>query len=483
MTTDIDGLKSRSLRALKWSALGEFLSVSLQPLITLILARILSPAEFGIVAIASLAVGFAQLFQEFGVGKTVVQAQDDDRVFLNTAFWMNFSLGIFLYAVLFSSAGILASFFGNPSAALIIRVLCLQLIINSACNVHTAILQRKLSYRPIFVTKLVSSIFSGVAAVLIALSGGGVWALVAGTLTASFFQCCLFWWFSAWVPGLRTDIKSFTRIFGFSRWILAEAVLAWCITSGDMAALGHYLGVEEMGIYRISTYIIMFVSYCFMAPAVPVSFSLLSRLQDNMEEFTAVFTRISSAVTALCLPVGFGIAILSKPIVALVLGVKWSGAEVIVAILAVRFGIDWVFGLLSTVFSALGKPKINAVLLVICCIITIPAYIVSAPLGLIAFTCTRLATSLVMDLIGYAAVIRTLKISWSNLGSIVRVPFLGVALMLAVEVLFARYVPIRTVPLLVTAVVVGATTYIGSIYILDRNFLTVNYRHLREIFR
>jgi len=478
-----DKLRLSSLRAVKWSAFAEFLSVSVQPVVIIILARILSPTEFGVVAVATMIVGLAQLFQEFGLGKALIQADDYTKDYANNAFWLNIVLGIFCYLCIYLGAPALAVFFKSPESLAVIRVLSLQLVINACYSVHLAILQRDMNFRSIFIVRLITSLITGALSIAVALNGGGAWALVIGALATSVGQLLLYWFISPWRPKFDFDMSRVGKMVTFSQWVMLEAVLAWCITNGDSAALGHNLGAREMGMYRIATYVIMFVSYVFMSPVVPVCFSYLSRLQNDFDEFRHIFDRLTHILAALSLPVGFGIAILSGPIVSVVLGDKWAGADVVLAILAIRFGIDWVFGLSSTAFSALGRPKLNVILLFLSTFITVPAYLFAAPYGLVPLTLSRLITSLILNVIGYTALIRILKFKPTYFLKPMGIPLISVLIMTGSLLLVMKFIAVTNVILLTGAVLFGAAVYLGCLWLFARDFVVWGFGYLREILR
>lgn len=478
-----EGIKNLSLKAFKWSALTEILSIAIQPIVTLVLARLLSPSEFGIVAVATVAIGVAQLVQEFGMGKALIQTEEYAGSYANNAFWVNCSLGIIIYGIIFLSAPVIGQFFHSPESVAVLRILCFQIIFTGFCSVHSALLQRQMKFREIFLVRFTTSLVPGIISIVMAYKGMGVWALVWGSLLSSFGQLVLFWFFSDWRPRLIFDLTSMQIMFSYSKWIMLEAVLAWCISNGDSIALGHYLGVKDMGVYRISSSLIIFVSFCSMAPIVPVAFSLFSRLQNDSAELCSTFTQLTRYVAALSLPLGFGVALLAKPITVLVLGDKWVGAEIVIALLAIRFGVDWVFGLGSTLYASMGRPKLNFILLLAGTVISLPAYVVAAPYGLKAFCAVRLITTMVLDVVSYYVLIRVLELPTGYFSQPLRLPCIGVLFMSLVLIALMNFVVISSWYLLVFAVIFGALSYVFCLWIFDRDFISSGSRYVLQIIR
>ncbi len=481
--SDIIGIRNRALKAVKWSALAEILSISMQPVVTLVLARLLTPEEFGIVAVATVAVGIAQLFQEFGMGKALIQARDYSQEYANIAFWVNSVLGIVIYSIIYVAAPSIAGFFNSTDCEPILKVLCIQIIITGFYSVHSSLMQRFMKFRKIFVVRFISSVFPGALSIVLAYRGMGVWSLVWGALFGSCGQLIFYWLLSEWRPKFSFDIQALQKLASFSKWIMLEAALAWSITNCDSVALGHYLGMKEVGIYRLSSSLIIFVSFCSMAPVVPVAFSWFSRLQGDREELRFTFMNLTRGLAALSLPLGFGIALLAKPIVTVVLGDKWLGAEIAIALLAIRFGISWVFGLSSTVFSAIGKPELNVALLVVGTLISLPVYIIAAPYGLMVFCFGRLITSMIVDLLGYMILSKALELPKRFYLQPLCLPLAGIMLMTLVLVGLQWGFGISSWYMLILAVILGALTYFVSLLVFNRDFVVNGYRYALQIMR
>ena len=469
-------IKQQSLKAVKWSALAEISSRFVQPIVTLILARLLSPSAFGIVAIATSVAGIAQILQDAGFGKAIIQTDDYVDTHANNAFWMNMGLGFVLYVVIYFTAPFLSQILLIPEIVNVLRVYCLQIVILSFTLVHSALLRRQIRFRDMFVIRMTSSIFPGFISIVVAFWGMGVWSLVYGSLLGSISQLFLYWILSDWRPRLKFDMAIFNKMLGYSKWVLLEGLLGWIVLSGDSIIIGRFLGVNDVGFYRLGVTIIALVSNIFFTPVVNVALSLFSRLQTNLPDLKEQYKKLTQLVVTVSIPVGVGVAMLAKPIVVVLLGEKWIGAEIVIAIMAIRAGLGWYVGLNPTINTAIGRPDINFKVLFINTMITLPAYVIGAQFGLLAFCLARLFTSLIDNIINYFVTAKILGLPLTSVRSL-GTPMVCSAIMTLVLGAFMSIVNIEHWFKLTSAVIIGGASFFGCLYLVNKEFVIWGYRY------
>ena len=193
-------LKTKVVSAAKWSAFAEIASKGITPIIFIVLAWILTPKDFGLVAIATMVISFSQIFWDAGLSKALIQRQGDVEKTANIVFWTNMILGIVIYGLLFLSASFIAHLFKEPLAEAVIKVQGLQIILASLFSVQTALFQKELNFKKLFYVRLLTSVLPGFASIPFALWGFGYWALVVGSLVGAFGQLILLWLISSWRP-------------------------------------------------------------------------------------------------------------------------------------------------------------------------------------------------------------------------------------------------------------------------------------------
>lgn len=474
-------IKHRSIRAVKWSVLGELLIRTIQPLILLVLARLLSPADFGVVGVATITIGIGQIFQEFGAGKALVQTSGNIETHANNAFWINTAVASAIYGLIFVFAEPIAAFFQSPGSAPVLRVLGIQIVLSGFMSVQAAVLQRAVRFRALFLVRLLPALVTGTLSISLAFRGDGVWALVWGTLAGSILQVLLYWRSSTWRPRLQFEWQEFRRMFAFSRWVMIEALLAWLISWGDSIALGHFLGPEVLGLYRMGTVAIAYLSNIVFTPLVPITLSLLSRLQGDRVVFVDCLGKLTRIIALLTLPLGAGIFLLGQPATLLVLGPKWADAGIVVQLMGLRMAIGWLVGLHSTAFTAFGRPDINVMSLLIATVIALPVYFFTAPHGILVFCWARLLAAQLDNLVNHAFARLILSLPSSYLWSRVRVPLLATLLMAATLGTVIHWQPATNVILLSGMVLSGFGGYMLFLRLLDQQVFAWGWRAARQV--
>jgi O-antigen/teichoic acid export membrane protein len=463
-------VKRHAIGSVKWTVLGEIVSRSIQPIVMLGLARMLAPADFGVVAVASIAIGLANILQDLGLGKTLIQCETNVTDSANVIFWTNIALSCLLYALLFATAPLISTFFREPKVATVLRVLCLQLLLSSVVSVHQALLQRQFQFKQLLFIRISSSVVPGLVSIPLALLGYGVWALVFGSLTGAIVQVPFFWAISAWRPKLEYDFQLAQRLLGFSAWVLAEAFLGWLIVWGDSIIVGHFLGTGELGVYRIGVTLLAIVFGFVLNPALPVAYSSFSRLQSAPPQFRDYFLKATSLIAGVALPIGVSVIILAKPISSILFGEKWKGIEIVLAIVGLKDVLSSIFGGISAeVLRAFGRPDVSVKINLVSAVAAIPVYILACHYGLMVFCVARLLVGVTMMTLYVSATRVLLKIPFMYPFTCIWRPLVSACVMGLSLYILGLLIPMQTLFRVTLALGLGWTTYICSWWFVDNN--------------
>lgn len=380
-------------------------------IVYLVLARLLTPEDFGVMALALLLVNFCQVFWDAGLEKALIQTPAPPEQAAQVVFWTNALLGLVMFALLFLAAPGLAAFFHTPSALAVMRVLGVQVVIASLASVQQALLVRELGFRELFWLKLVTTIISCSFSIPLAFIGYGVWALVAGSLSAALLNLILLWRQSPWRPRWSFDWRLARALYGFGLWVVLESLGAWFFSWGDNLLVGKFLGAHALGIYTVGWTIANLLFGLVLNPFFPVLYPTFSRLRDNLPGLTETFQRVAHMVTALALPLGTWLLLAGPPLVAVVFGDQWPGLGLVLSLIGFMHGIAWLVGINPELYRALGRPDLNTKLMFAASLYYLPAYLLAAPWGLVAFTCTRLGLDLSTIPLHIFLGVRMLKLS------------------------------------------------------------------------
>ena len=477
-------IKNQAIKAVKWTALNEIVSRAIQPIITLILARILTPEDFGVVGVAMIAIGLAQIFQDFGLGKALIQSETEIEKTANIVFWTNLFLSIVIYFIIFLTAPLISQFFHEPIVADVLRILGLQIILFSLVLAHQALFQRNFQFKQLFFIRTFSSLVLGFVSILLALLGYGVWSLVFGTLAGTILQVILLWKLSSWRPNRSYDFQLARQMFAFSAWVFIEAFLGWLILWGDSIVLGHFLGVKELGVYRVGVTFLMLVFGIFFNPILPVAYSAFSRLQNNREELIKSFLKMTKLISLVSLPLGVGFAILAPNISTIIFGQKWQGIEIVIALIGIMYSIAWLVGLNPEVYRAIGRPDINSKLLFVAVIYYLPVYIYVAPYGLFVFSLARLVVAIIGMGLHIFVVNRILGLKITYLWSLTKEPLLSSLVMVIALYLAENFIGdvsgIGGWFKLFGIISIGIITYMVSLWLLNKDLVLQGLRLVKE---
>lgn len=378
--------------ALKWSFLGELASKAVTPVVFVVLARLLTPEDYGVVAAATMVISFSQIFWEAGMGKSIIQYQGDRTVAANAAFWINNALGLIVAGALVASSGLIADrIFHDPRVAPVLQVMALQVLLSASVSIHIALLQKDLNFKHLFWVRLATVAIPGLASIPLALYGMGYWALVVGTLTGQVFQVALLWKTSTWRPRFEFDRRVAVELVRFGGWVAATALLAWFYLWADSLIVGIYLGSHELGLYRTGNAFVLMIFGILFSPLMPVFYSYLSQVSSTPLRAENIFKNIMRMMAFISVPLGCVLCILSQQIGARVFGSNWEGIWLVLAIMSIAQSLAWCVYPFVEYYRGMGRPDLETKIMVYTLPIYLAAYLISAPFGLEVFLWVRLA--------------------------------------------------------------------------------------------
>lgn len=383
------------LHVFKWSILGEAATRLIAPAVFLVLARLLTPEDFGVVAGATVVISLCQALADAGLGKALIQRREAVEASANAAFWMALAASVVLGLALVIASPVIAGFFGDARIRPVVCVLALQVPLTGLAAVPVALLQRDFAFRELFWVRLLTAGLPALASIPMALADLGYWALVAGTITGQALQCIVLWWRRPWRPTLRIDMAVARQLLGFGRWTMLSAILAWGYGWLDSLVVARHLGTHDMGLYRIgNTFVAMAFGLAF-APLLPVLYSLFSNPKTEGNQLAKSLETTARAIVLVSVPAAGFIVLFSKPIELQLFGPGWEGLAPILAMLAACHGVAWLVGANGEAYRAMGRPELEAWTMGISLLAYLVGYLLSVGYGLHAFVATRAALVIV----------------------------------------------------------------------------------------
>jgi O-antigen/teichoic acid export membrane protein len=382
-------------KALKWSVAAELVSKALQPLIFVVLARLLTPNDYGVVAAAAIVISFTQIFWESGMAKALIQRQTEIEESSNVAFWINLTMGILFALLLFVFADYMADvLFHDERVGLILKFMTLQIFFGALASVHTALLQKELRFDRLFWVKLVTVGVPGLFSIPLAVAGFSYWALVVGTIAGQAAQVIILWRMNKWRPSFTFNTRVARSLSTFGLWVGVTGLLAWFFIWVDSLFVGSYLGADQLGLYRTGNQFVMMVYGLFFAPLLPVLYSHFSGMQHDRERLRNILFKVTRIATLISIPMAFLIFTLAEPISLIVFGEKWNGIGFVLGVMALMHGYSWVVGANGEIYRAIGKPSYESAINFIMLGVYLIGYYISIRQNFETFVWTRLTLSL-----------------------------------------------------------------------------------------
>jgi O-antigen/teichoic acid export membrane protein len=370
-----------------WNYTSFVLGKGLAFLATAVLARLLTPVEFGVVGFATLVVSFLDATRGLGLGAALIQRREDTETIgevASTAFTLNLGLGVLLTGLAFASAPFVGGFFAEPRVVPLLRVLSLIFVLNALGAMHTVLLQRDLQFSKKLIPDLGRTIVKGVASVGLALAGAGVWALVVGQLAGAFAATVLAWTVCPWRPALGVDRRAARALLAFGSIMSAQEVVAGLWSNVDYLVVGKVLGPTSLGLYtlayRLPELLVLNVLWVLAA----VLFPAYARLQDDPGALRAAFLSTARYILLAVTPVAVGLMISADVVVRVAFGDAWLAAVPAVrlhALFALILSVGFHAG---DVYKATGRVDVLLKLGLFHLAVLLPLLLAAAPHGIAA---------------------------------------------------------------------------------------------------
>lgn len=414
-------LKKKSAGAAKWSLATEIIVKIISPISQLILARLLAPEAFGMVATVTMVVNFADMFSDAGFQKYLIQHSFRDREDLynnaNVAFWTNFAVSVSLWCIIAIFNDPVAAFVGNPSLGFPLAVACLSLPLTSFSSIQMVLFHRYLDFKSLMPVRLLSTLLNFGSTLVLAFMGCGYWSLIVGTLVGNLVNAVGLTLQSEWKPRPFYSFGCLKAMFSFSGWTLLESFTVWLSVWAGTFIVGHYLGAADLGFYKTP---VTFVSGCFAIitnATTPILFSSLSRLQFDREEYVAYLRRFQFVVALFLIPLSAGIFIFREPLVALLLGNQWGKSTLMFGLYGLMQGPIIIFSYYSSeMYRSLGKPRVSTLVQVLYLLLMTPFMTFAAMRGFEAVVLADAGSRLIMIVVNQTMTYVVVGLSfWSTL--------------------------------------------------------------------
>ena len=370
------------VNATKWSAISELVAKLVLPITNMVLARLLTPDVFGVVATITMIVSFAEIFTDAGFQKYLIQHEFEDDIdreqSTTVAFWSNFILSLMLWGVIAVSCESLARLVGNPGLGNVISIACVSIPIAAFSSIQMALYKRDFDFKTLFKVRIAGILMPIVVTIPLAIWLRSYWALVIGTIATNLVNAIVLTLYSRWKPRLFYSWSKLKEMLSFSIWSMVEAISIWLTGYIDVFIIGVYLNEYYLGIYKTSMTTVGQITSLITTATTPILFSSLSRLQSDREAFSSMFFKFQKLIGMLIIPLGVGIYCFRDLVTDILLGSQWSEAADFIGLWGLTSAITIVLSHYSSeVYRSLGKPRLSVLAQMLHIIVLCPAMLIA----------------------------------------------------------------------------------------------------------
>lgn len=387
-------LKLQTLRGIWWSTIERFAVQTVSFILGLIIARLLSPSDYGVIAMLAVFIAISQTFVDSGFSTALVRKIDRSESDNSTVFYFNIVVGLAVYVVMFFAAPFIAEFYQTPLLTQVTRVVSVTLIFSSFCVVQQALLTAKMDFKSQAKISLLSAIISGGVGIALAYYGYGVWALVVQTVVASLLRMVLLWVFSRWRPRAPFSKSSFRELFSFGSKLLASGLLDTLYNNAYTIVIGKLFSAASLGLYSRANQFAQFPSSNITGIIQRVTFPVLSSIQNEDERLRINYRKLIRMSGFIIFPLMIGLAAVANPLIEILLTEKWIGAVIYLQIIC--FAMMWfpIHAINLNLLQVKGRSDLFLRVEIIKKIIGISILCITIPMGLLAMCYGRVVSSL-----------------------------------------------------------------------------------------
>lgn len=319
-----DNLKQKATSGIIWTAVQKYSTMTISFIAGMILARLLTPEDFGSIGMLEIFMYMAQVFIDSGFGSALIQKKNPTQTDYSTIFYFNIGMSVVLYAILFISAPYIAEFYHMPDLCLILRVQGLVLFINSLNVIQQNIIRKNLQFKKLSKITITTSFITLAVTIILAYCGWGVWALVAQNYMIALVPCIFFWLTTDWHPTLEYSWKSFRELFSFGAFMFLTHLFETFSNKISGLLIGRWFNPATMGFYSRAESTANLASLSIAGVMISTTYPLYASVQDDKERLGNIIKRITSTLAYVTYPFLFILILIAKPLFIILFSEKWT---------------------------------------------------------------------------------------------------------------------------------------------------------------
>ncbi|MBC7232371.1 MAG: lipopolysaccharide biosynthesis protein [Chloroflexi bacterium] len=372
-------MKKQSIDAsgIRWAFLSNAASYITQPIVLILLARVLTPSDFGLLAMALTVVTFFELFRDMGLSQALIRQEGNPQELASSAFWTQFVLSIAMFGFVWAIAPLVGMYYRDLGVVPVLRVMAGLFLLYPFVDIPYAFLLRDLRFRALFLRQGVPALVGGGISLLLGWTGFGVWSLVVGMLMGRMTAGAVSMWMARWWPSFRISSETISML-RFGSQVSFQKVLGWVIVWLDRWFVGRFLGTASLGVYQVAMRIGEIPYLASGSPLALVAYPIMAQDSRERADIKRRYLSYLQGVALIGFPLGIGMVLIMPFAIPSILGPKWAHSIKVFQVILLYQTLGCIVSLNPEVFKALGKPEIMSYFFIARAIISVPVYFFAA---------------------------------------------------------------------------------------------------------
>ena len=459
-----ENIKNEVISSLIWKFLERIGTQGVQFIVSIILARLLLPSDYGVVSMILVFTAIANVFIQTGFSTSLIQKKDSDELDFSSVFYISLLIAAICYVILFFAAPIIASFYNMPAITSILRVISLTLFFGAINSVQNAKIAKEMKFKKLFLSSLVAILISGTTGVLMAYKGFGPWALVGQQIANSIATTIILWFTSSWQPKLMFSINRVKSLLSYGWKILCSALLDTIYQNIYNLVIGKFYSSSTLGNYNKGEQFPKLIAVNVDGAISSVMLPAYSKQQDRKDKLKKMVRRSIVTSSLLLFPMMFGLAAVAETVVKVLLKENWLGCVPFMQLLCIVYALYPINTANLQVIKALGKSDYFLKLEIIKKVIGLFALIVTLPFGVLQMAIGQVLVAILSTFINAFPNRKLLNYNYfEQIKDLF--PSLIISIIMFIIVYSFNFINLNMYILLIIQILVGVIIYFGLAYI------------------
>ena len=465
-------LEEKTIKGISWSGISQFIRLLFHFVTIVILARLLTPEDFGLLAMTVVFTNFVMIFNDFGLTAALIQHKETNEEHHSSIFWVNILTGFILTLLIIALAPIIANFYDEVRITAIVSVLALTFFISSFGIVQSALFARKLNFKSLAIIEVLAVVVSGIMAIIFAFSGFGVWSLVWQQIVRNLITAILLWKFSSWRPRFLFKWKRVKELLGFGMNLVGFGFINYFSRNFDNLIIGKFLGSISLGFYNMAYQLLLFPLNNISNTIGRVMFPSLSIIQNDKEKVRNSYMKATRYISTITFPLMIGLLVIAPQLIRVVFGLQWERSIFLVQSLALVGLLQSIGTTVGWIYQSQGQTKVMFRWGLFSSIIITVSFILGLRWNIEGIAISYVIAGLILTYPNFAIPFKFINLKFTHFVKQFKLIFfasMGMGVIVYASNIFMDSMLVVNDPIiLVVAIFTGIISYLSILFILDK---------------